>query len=395
MTSSPSTHINGGIGQRPAQTARIETSNISLRPVRILIIDTCYPAFVDAHYASNPGLERTPYSEQWHSLMDTFFGTADSYSHYLSLLGHEAHEVVADCAPLQNAWASEHPVRRRFRRPHPGSFDDIVVRQAEWFEPDVVYVQNLSYLSDATVSRLKKISGFIAGQIATTELPPASLLRRYDLLLTSFPHFAERFRALGVPAEYFRIGFDERVLECLDGVQPDRYGAVFVGALNRATQWQQANSLLERAAHRTKIDFWGYSNVGWPPTSPILTNYYGEAWGIGMYRVLREARIALNRHGDVAENFANNMRLYEATGVGTMLLTDAKSNLSELFEPGREVETYADEDELVEKIGHYLEHGDERRAIARAGQERTLREHTYRHRMRELVALLETHRGGA
>ena len=363
--------------------------------MRVLVVDTCYPAFVDAHYASNPGLKLAPYATQWRSLMDTFFGTADSYSYFLGLLGHEAHEVVADCAPLQTAWASEHPARRRLRLRRPGSVDEIVVRQAEWFEPDVVYVQNLSYLSDATVLRLKKISGFVAGQIATTELPPVRLLRRYDLLLTSFPHFVARFRELGIPAEYFRIGFDERVVEHLDGSQQERYGAVFVGALNRTTQWQQANSLLERAARRTRVDFWGYSNVGWPPTSPIVTNYHGEAWGIDMYRVLREAKIALNRHGDVAENFANNMRLYEATGVGTMLLTDAKSNLPELFEPGREVVSYADEDELVAKISHYLEHDEERRAIARAGQDRTLREHSYRHRMEELVGLLDAHRGGA
>src|SRR5262249_48624424 len=107
---------------------------------------------------------------------------------------------------------------------------------------------------------------------------------------------------------------------------------------------------------------------------------------------LREASIALNRHIDVAEGFANNMRLYEATGVGTMLLTDEGSNLSELFEPGGEVETYVSEDELVEKIAHYLAHDDERRAIARAAQERTLRDPSYARRMAELAALLDPHR---
>ena len=107
-----------------------------------------------------------------------------------------------------------------------------------------------------------------------------------------------------------------------------------------------------------------------------------------MYQVLAQAKIALNRHIDVAEGFANNMRLYEATGVGTLLLTDAKSNLGDLFEPGREVITYASEDELVERIHYYLDHENERGGIAQAGQGRTLSEHTYEHRMRELVELL-------
>ena len=77
---------------------------------------------------------------------------------------------------------------------------------------------------------------------------------------------------------------------------------------------------------------------------------------------------ALNRHiGVEAEGYANNMRLYEATGVGSLLLTDDGSNLAELFEPGREVVTYAGADDLVEKARHYLAHEDERRAIAGAG----------------------------
>ena len=107
-----------------------------------------------------------------------------------------------------------------------------------------------------------------------------------------------------------------------------------------------------------------------------------------MFRVLAESRIAVNRHIDVAENNANNMRLYEATGVGALLLTDAKQNLGDLFTVGAEVVAYRDEDELVEAVDHYLAREDERRAIAEAGQRRTLADHTYAVRMQELVEIL-------
>ena len=208
-------------------------------------------------------------------------------------------------------------------------------------------------------------------------------------MLTSFPHFVERFRAAGVRAEYLRIGFDPRVLGRLEveGAERERHEAVFVGALNR-TQHSSGNAVIERAAARAPIEFWGYDAAGWPESSPIRARYNGEAWGIDMFRVLYESKVALNRHIEVAERYANNMRLYEATGVGTMLLTDEKQNLDELFVPGREIATYRDEDELVERLNHYLEHDDERREIAAAGQARTLREHTYRHRMQELLAIL-------
>lgn len=355
--------------------------------MRILILDTCYPAFLRAHYAADPSLARRPYAEQWRALMDTFFGTADSYSHALAGLGHEAHEVVANCAPLQRAWEREHgsagglgPFRLRRER--------IVAAQAREYRPDVVYVQNMRFCSRDLLERLRRLGAAIVGQIAS-EPPPPRLVRAFDLVLTSFPHFVDRFRALGVRSEYLRIGFDPRVLERLEreGARRERHGVVFVGALNR-TQHASANALLERAARRVPVDFWGYRAQGWPADSPLRRRYHGEAWGLEMFRVLYEARIALNRHIGVAEGYANNMRLYESTGVGTLLLTDAKENLGDLFEPGREVVTYADEDELVERAAWYLEHDEERRAIACAGQQRTLRDHTYRRRMEELLAIL-------
>jgi spore maturation protein CgeB len=107
-----------------------------------------------------------------------------------------------------------------------------------------------------------------------------------------------------------------------------------------------------------------------------------------MYRVLAGARIALNRHGAVAEGHANNMRLFEATGVGTMLLTDERSDLDELFVTEQEVVTYANAADLVDKARWYLDREQERAAVAAAGKARTLASHTYAVRMRELIEIL-------
>ena len=128
--------------------------------------------------------------------------------------------------------------------------------------------------------------------------------------------------------------------------------------------------------------------------SPIRARHHGEVWGLDMYRALARSRITLNRHINVAENYANNMRLYEATGVGALLLTDRKDNLGELFEIGKEVVAYSSSEEAAELIRYYLAHPDEAQAIARAGQARTLREHTYRQRMEELVPILQRHLQG-
>src|SRR5437764_9514463 len=117
--------------------------------MRILIVDTCYQAFLAAHYGGRPGLADETYDVQWHALMGTFFGTADAYSHNLAKLGHEAHEVVVDCEPLQAAWAREHGLES-------ASPEEILLRQLADFEPDVVYLQNLHVLSDETMAALRR-----------------------------------------------------------------------------------------------------------------------------------------------------------------------------------------------------------------------------------------------
>lgn len=359
--------------------------------MRVLIVDTCYPAFLGSHYTARPELAEQPYDEQWRALMDTFFGTADSYSHYLAEIGYEAHEVVVNAAPLQRAWLHEHGARRlSVRRLFGRGRRDVVLAQASWFEPDVVYVQHLGHLSPSTLAALRSRCRLLVGQIAS-EPPGRAHLEQFDLILTSFPHFVPRFREFGVASEYFRIGFDPRVLNRLGPAEP-RHDVVFVGALGRL-QHARGNDLLERAAARVPVDFWGYSLGDRPADSPIVDRYHGQAWGLDMFRVLRDARIVLNRHIDVADQYANNMRLYEATGVGSLLVTDAKRNLGELFEIGGEVVAYADEDELVRLVEHYLAHEDERHAIAAAGHRRTLADHTYAVRMRELVEILERHLG--
>src|SRR5437763_11535731 len=158
--------------------------------MRVLIVDTCYSAFLAAHYARHPGLADRGYTEQWQALMDTGFGTADAYSHFLGELGHTAHEVVVDCDPLQAAWAREHGLAEAGR-------EGVLRAQVDDFAPDVVYLQNLHVLSDDAMGALRRSGAFVAGQIAS-EAPPGERLRMFDLILTSFPHFVERFRAVGV-----------------------------------------------------------------------------------------------------------------------------------------------------------------------------------------------------
>lgn len=65
----------------------------------------------------------------------------------------------------------------------------------------------------------------------------------------------------------------------------------------------------------------------------MLERYERELRGLDMYRVLARSRISVNRHIGIAEYYANNIRLYEATIMGALLLTYKKGNLKDLSSP--------------------------------------------------------------
>jgi hypothetical protein len=101
-----------------------------------------------------------------------------------------------------------------------------------------------------------------------------------------------------------------------------------------------------------------------------------------MSRIYSQSKIVFNTSiaGDVT------MRVFEGTACGAMLLTDAvKNGLSDLFVPGEEVVTYADDADLIAKLRHYLAHDEERARIAEAGCARTRTDHTYEHRAQAIL----------
>jgi spore maturation protein CgeB len=373
--------------------------------VRVIVVDTYYPAFLAAHYAARDGLEGERYEDQLRSLLAESFGTSDAYSRNLGALGHEAAEIVVNCEPLQRAWAVASgfvgSLATRLRRRVPGRLEgraalrEIALAQIAEFEPDVVYLQDLWFFSTRELEQLRTGGRLVVGQIASAP-PRDRRLRAFDLLTTSFPHYVERFRALGVEAEYFPIAFDEVVLDRLRGrgLSSDpsaerSYPLTFVGGLDPRLHGRGVR-LLERLASELELEVWGYGAEGLAEGSPIRRWYRGQAWGLDMYEVLASSRITLNRHIEAAEGHANNMRLYEATGVGAMLATDDGANLDTLFDSGREVLSYETASDLIEALRRYASDDQARREVAAAGQQRTLREHTYSKRIPELAAMLES-----
>lgn len=130
----------------------------------------------------------------------------------------------------------------------------------------------------------------------------------------------------------------------------------------------------------------------WAPPCPISAIFPDRCrrpvYGLDMYHALARSHVTFNLHADATGDSVGNLRMFEATGAGTCLLTDSGPNIRELFEPDTEVVTYASLDEGIEKVRYLLSHPETCREIAEAGQRRTLREHTVQMRVANVDALI-------
>jgi spore maturation protein CgeB len=140
----------------------------------------------------------------------------------------------------------------------------------------------------------------------------------------------------------------------------------------------------------------------------IEAQVWGTGWESGrlsqeeMIRVFNQSRINLNlsnasvqplwlgilpwRKSGARQQIKG--RNFEVPGCGGFLLTNYADNLEEYYTIGKEIECFDDAEDLIAKIRYYLAHEDERMRIAEAGYRRTLAEHTYEHRFREIFSAI-------
>jgi spore maturation protein CgeB len=127
---------------------------------------------------------------------------------------------------------------------------------------------------------------------------------------------------------------------------------------------------------------------------------FGHGWPAGpvaaadIPRIMRESVVSLNfgDSGLVMQGLRPvrsrqiKARVFEVPGAGGFLLTERADGLEDHYVPNKEIVIFESAEDLAAKIRYFQAHPEERDRIARAGFERTRREHTYDARFASLFA---------
>ncbi len=148
-----------------------------------------------------------------------------------------------------------------------------------------------------------------------------------------------------------------------------RYPVTFVGAAH-GTRRQRVAKL---ARLGVEVQCFGH---GWPSGSLAAED---------LAVIMRQSIISLNFSNSSGRRTNMKARMFEVPGAGGFLLTEPTEHLERYYAVGDEIDVFHSMEDLARKVRHYLGNPDLRDRIAVAGFERTRREHTYDHRMEDVL----------
>jgi glycosyltransferase involved in cell wall biosynthesis len=312
--------------------------------------DAAMRAFADDRYIAvhflKPVIERSP---------DAFFANGDD-----------------DFA--QRLWAKEHGMRDG------ATLDDIALAQIEEHRTEVFYNLDPVAFGDSFIERLP---GSVKRTVAWRAAPSRNAaFLKHDIIVNNFPSLLEGYRAQGARTEYFFPAHDPEM---------DRYAAiadrpvdvVFFGTFsrhhqNRVAMLESVARLRDRLAVVLHLDISRFTRLaetplGWAGplrkhrrSRDIRATASGPIYGRDLLAALGNAKIVVNGAIDMSSRDRGNMRVWEALGCGTLLLSDTGHYPPGLTD-GEQYVGYRDPRDVPDIIAALIADDERRKAIAAEG----------------------------
>ena len=351
--------------------------------LRVLQWDRWYPMHLHTLYEACPNLAVAPVDEQERALVRDGFSAIHVLAPYLSDM--EGIYCVSNCRPQMQAWMRKLGLPMLSGK---GDWEAEALRcMVAALRPDVLYIMEPTKFDANFLRTLPYKPSVVIGWHAS-DVPLGIDWTGYDVMLSALPRMLSFATSSGARhAELFYPGMPNWIAQALENT-PQEWDVVFSGSLSpsqHARRFQQLNMLAQAALQQ------GFSlalhlacsvDILTPAMRPF---WHAPVFGLEMHKALARGRIVFDCQGDIgvtgadgrryidlAAGSTSNMRLWEATGGGSLLLTQDLPELSAVFTAGEEVAVYNDTTDCHEKIAYFLKHAEERQRIATAGKKRCL-----------------------
>lgn len=403
--------------------------------MKIAFVYTTNRLFWTYLYAKYRWLDTAEYHVQLGTVLDEPYGSHSGWQPVLKSRGHECETFFPGMVPLENAWMRENGLSNGT---YPQSWR-ILIDQLRAFQPDVVYcsLSNNYHISivDAIRDSVSSIRAII--NYAGSFTYDIHRLAKMHAVVTCSKEIRDALTDQGLRTYYVPHSFDMNVTRLVSNLSVHRSNKmVFAGGLVRrkglhmererllenvveavpmavytpaflqspvreAVDWtvrkvasKTAGAILSipAVAKPASLSFAlrRLSRVELPSTPMVSTKlrktFRPPVYGMDSYRMYMSYAVTLNHSGEYRT--AENLRLFEATGVGACLLTDWKINLPDYFDIDSEIVTYKNAEECTDKATWLLSHPEEARRIGEAAKQKCTTQHTFENKVELFESIL-------
>lgn len=305
---------------------------------------------------------------------------------------------------MQKAWASEN----QFEFSGPRSDVSILLEQLKRFRPDIYLA--FGYPLHCNFLNLVKREVPTIRLIATWDGRRMHDLNRFhgsDLIFSCLEESVRFYRNHGLHSEYLPYFFDTNVLSKLS-TNKKVNRIVFPGSIQISSDGHNDRLRLQEVLCKMK-EYEPYLDLAFLKNWRVwagmikrgdfahlitllrlIPRNRSPVYGMEMFNLLASSLVTANIHIDAAGPFAANIRLFEATGVASCLLTDSKPNLHNFFTIDSEVVVYKTFSEALEKARWLLNNPEIAIEIGIRAASRTKIQHSAKERACELFHTLRT-----
>lgn len=299
-------------------------------------------------------------------------------------LGHDVQRfsyrnVMMQCSPFPSKRIAKHFAKKKA--------DDLLLKQMEKYYPDIVFVLSMEGLDVESVIAIRSAApnavfiGRDGDPFPEKNLARTAIGKEMDIvIMPSAGRFLETYKDAGVAScAFIPFTCDPDIQYKYQVTDSWRTDITFLGTAE--------HSKLDREEDRYYIT----KRLSEIPNAKVY-GCFGrpKTEGIDCFYAISGAKIGLSI------NIANDVRLYHSDrfinipACGTFALAKTVPGYELLFEDGVHLKYFDTADEFFELADWYLQHGQEREKIARAGMQRAHNEFNCEKIAKYILDLIET-----
>lgn len=284
-------------------------------------------------------------------------------------------------------------VLHKIKMPRDANNINISIREAcISFKPDVVFIVKGVTIKPSTLKfikarGIKSISWSNDDMFAwhNRSYWYSKGLKYYDLVVTqkSYNCDSHELPSLGAKTYFQNKAFEPTIHKPVDDCKAFDcvHAVVFIGAKEQ----DRLEHLLYLAEHGIQVHIYGWVVKEPNPLHDNIIIHDRFLYEDEFCAALGCSKIALNFLRKMNRDLQTS-RSIEIPAVRGFMLAERTDEHMQLFKEGKEAEFFSSKEELLEKVNYYLQHDQERLAIAKAGYERCFKDsYTFENRMQGIL----------